>query len=337
MTVTPLDDRIDLGAERTPLEPLDRFGEWLGLPEQSLFIKRDDQTGLAGGGNKVRKLEYLCAEALGRGNDVLVTGGGVQSNHVRITAAAANRIGLASCSVLAADDDRAGTAAAGNVLLDRLLGTEIVWAGDIGYYDIEDAIESTCARLRSAGRNPYGIPVGGASVVGALGYVRGGLEIVEQIPDVDVVVVADGSGGTHAGLAAALGDHGRVLGVDVGTRPDLDERVPEKAAEAAHLARLAAPSGECRIDHRHSGSGYGEPTPEARVAIDAIARLEGVILDPVYTGKALAGLVTAVRQGTIEAGERIVFVHTGGMPALFSPRYSGWITDYPGVQLPTNA
>ncbi|HZU71898.1 MAG TPA: D-cysteine desulfhydrase family protein [Acidimicrobiales bacterium] len=318
-----LERRSPLAHQPTPLESADRLGAWLGLPAGTLMVKRDDCTGLAGGGNKARKLEYLCADALAQGCDVLVTGGGRQSNHVRMTAAAANRLGLGCTVVLAGGRPRHAT---GNVVIDQLLGPEIIWAGDLGYYQTEAAIEEASARLASAGRHPYAIPVGGASVVGALGYVRAGHELVEQWPDLDVVVVADGSGGTHAGLAAALGDHARVLGVDVGTRPDLDERVPEKAAAAAELAGLAPPSGRCLVDHRHFGAGYGAPTPQTRLALDAAARLEGLVLDPVYTGKAMAGLIAAVGQGELRPGQRIVFLHTGGMPALFAAAYAEWVS-----------
>ena len=318
----PLERRVRLCHAPTPLEPMDRLGRWLGLPEGTLAVKRDDCTGLAGGGNKARKLEYLCADALAQGCDVLVTGGGRQSNHARMTAAAANQLGLDATIVLAGSRPSHPT---GNLVLDHLLGPEIVWAGDLAYYETEAAIEGEAARLRAASRRPYAIPVGGASVVGALGYVQAGVELVAQDPDVDVVVVADGSGGTHAGLVAALGDHGRVLGVDVGTRPDLDQRVPEKAAEVADRAGLAPPAGACVIDHDRYGPGYGAPTPETRVALDAAARLEGLVLDPVYTGKALAGLVAAVGDGRIRRGQRVVFLHTGGMPALFATAYAEWI------------
>lgn len=321
-----LDERVGLAHGPTPMEPMDRLGAWLGLPAGSLFVKRDDCTGLAGGGNKARKLEYLCAEAVAAGCDTLVTGGGRQSNHARMTAAAANRLGLGCTLVLAGGRPRHPT---GNVLLDHLLGADIVWAGDLDYYGTEQAIEAACDRLRSEGRRPYSMPVGGASVTGALGYVRAGQEILAQRPEVDLVVVADGSGGTHAGLVAALGDHSRVLGIDVGTRPDLDDRVPEKASEVAERAGLAAPVGSVRIDHQRFGSGYGAMTDEARVALDAAARLEGLVLDPVYTGKAMAGLIHAVREGLIPPGQQVVFLHTGGSPALFANAYAEWIVSRP--------
>ena len=326
----------------TPVEPLPRLGGELGMEPEALWVKRDDISGLAGGGNKARKLEYLCADARDRGCDTLVTGGGAQSNHVRMTAAAANRLGLA-CTIVV------GTARpevpAGNLLLDELLGPEIVWAGeeggDLDYFGVEAAIEEVCRRLGEAGRRPYGIPIGGANAVGALGYVRAAHELREQLPDVEVVVVADGSGGTHAGLAAGLGDHAMVLGVDVGARPDLDEQVPAKAADTARLAGVPEPvgaeeafgggAGAGAVDHGRFGSRYGDLTEECREAMLLAARLEGLLLDPVYTGKAMAGLVAARRSGRIAPSTRTVFVHTGGLPALFTEPHARWLRAGPGL------
>jgi 1-aminocyclopropane-1-carboxylate deaminase/D-cysteine desulfhydrase-like pyridoxal-dependent ACC family enzyme len=213
---------------------MDRLGKELGFPTGGLLVKRDDLTALAGGGNKVRKLERLCADALEKGADTLVTGGGRQSNHVRMTAAAANRLGLACTVVLASGPPKVAT---GNVVLDELLGPEMVWAGDLDYYALEDRISDETDRLRADGRAPYAIPIGGASTVGALAYSDAADELLEQAPDLDLVVVADGSGGTHAGLVAGLGDHAKVLGVDVGTRPDLDDAVPDMAIDVATASR----------------------------------------------------------------------------------------------------
>jgi D-cysteine desulfhydrase family pyridoxal phosphate-dependent enzyme len=319
----PLEARVRLAHLPTPLEPMARLGARLGMAPGALWVKRDDATGLAGGGNKARKLEYLCADAIEQGCETLVTGGGRQSNHVRMTAAAANRLGLACTIVLGADEPATPT---GNVVLDHLLAPEIVWGGPLDYYAMEDAIRATCASLAVEGRRPYEMPIGGASAVGALGYVRAAHELLEQFDgDLDWVVVADGSGGTHAGLLAALPAHVRVLGVDVGTRPDLDEQVPAKAAEAAVRAGLPAPTGPVLIDHGHFGSGYAVPTDDCRRALDLAARFEGLILDPVYTGKALAGLVHARREEVIAHDARVVFLHTGGLPALFAASYADWV------------
>jgi D-cysteine desulfhydrase family pyridoxal phosphate-dependent enzyme len=307
---------------------MDRLGSELGFERGRLWVKRDDCTGLAGGGNKARKLEYLCADAIAQGCDVLVTGGGRQSNHVRMTAAAANRLGLDATLVLSSKEPTHPT---GNVVLDYLLGADLVWVGELDYYGCEAAIDDVCDRLRAEGRHPYRMPIGGASPVGALGYVAAADELGEQLArtgdTASVVVVADGSGGTHAGLVAGLGDHARVMGVDVGTRPDLDEQVPAKAAEVAQLAGRPAPVGTVWMDHSSFGAGYGAPTDECREALDLAARYEGLILDPVYTGKAMAGLVAARRQDRIPADATTVFLHTGGLPALFAAAYAGWIRD----------
>lgn len=319
-----LESRVELGFTPTPVRAMDRLGRSLGLPDGALWIKHDDATGLGNGGNKLRKLEFLCAQAIEQGCDVLVTGGGRQSNHARLTVAAANRLGLECHLVLAGDRPDVPT---GNVLLDELLGAQVEWVGNLDYYPLEEAIVAASDRLAAEGRTPYAIPVGGASPVGTLGYARTALEILEQVPEVDLVVVADGSGGTHAGLVAGLGDHGRVLGVDVGTRPDLDTAIPPLAAAVAELAGLPAPTGEIRIDHERWAPGYAAPNPAAREALRLVATLEGVILDPVYTGKAMAGLIAAVREGRITSDHRVLFIHTGGTPALFASSYAGWVRD----------
>jgi D-cysteine desulfhydrase family pyridoxal phosphate-dependent enzyme len=315
--------RVRFAPLPTPCEPMDRLGAALGFPPGGLLVKRDDLTALAGGGNKVRKLELLCADALERGANTLVTGGGRQSNHVRMTAAAANRLGLACTVVLASDPPTTST---GNVLLDDLLGPEMVWAGDLDYPELETRIVAEADRLQVEGRQPYVMPIGGASTIGAFAYVEAARELLEQVHDVDLVVVADGSGGTHAGLVAGFGDHSKVLGVDVGTRPDLDRAVPDMATEVAAYAKLPPPLGKVQIDHDRFGSAYGDPTDACREALLLAARREGIVLDPVYTGKAMAGLIAAVRERRIDpTSQRVVFVHTGGMPALFSSRYAGWI------------
>ncbi|MFZ6004626.1 MAG: D-cysteine desulfhydrase family protein [Actinomycetota bacterium] len=317
-----LERRVQLGiAWPTPVQPMDRLGAALGLDPGRLWVKRDDLTGLAGGGNKVRKLEHLCADAMAQGCDMLVTGGGEQSNHARLTAAAANRLGLDCTLVLAGDPVPVPT---GNIEIDHLLGAEIVWAGPIGYYALEQRMRDEADQRSALGRKPYLIPVGGASTIGELGYVVAARELLAQLPGVSLVVTGDGSGGTHAGLAAGLGSLDLVLGVDAGTRPDLDAVVPEKAAAAAELAGLPAPVGRVAVDHDRFGEGYGAPTAGCREALDLAARMEGLVLDPVYTGKALAGLIAAVREGRAPKSGTIVFMHTGGMPALFEPRYAMW-------------
>jgi 1-aminocyclopropane-1-carboxylate deaminase/D-cysteine desulfhydrase-like pyridoxal-dependent ACC family enzyme len=316
-----------------------------------LWVKRDDVNGLGGGGNKARKLEFLCADAIALGCDVLVTGGGPQSNHVRMTAAAANRVGL-DCVVVV--PGVAPVTATGNVLLDELFGPEIVRLGPdrpepppapdgdparapggLDYEAVEAAIIATTERLVAEGRRPYGIPIGGASPVGALGYVLGADELLGQAVEAlgvkpDVIVVADGSGGTHAGLSAGIGDHGRILGVDVGARSDLDAVLPAKTVEVAALAGRSEPAGIPEVDHAQVGRRYADLTDACREALLLTARTEGLLLDPVYTGKAMAGLMAARASGRIGPRTRTVFLHTGGTPALFAAGVGDWLRRAPG-------
>ncbi len=323
-----LERRTPLAHLPTPLLGADRLGRELGLAPGRLFVKHDDVTGLAGGGNKVRKLEYLCADAVEQGCDTLITGGGRQSNHVRLTAAAANRLGLTAVLVMASDRPAVPS---GNVVMDELLGAEMVWAGVLEYDDLDARIAAEVNERVGRGARAYHVPIGGATAVGALGYVRAADELRSQLADagadLGLVVVADGSGGTHAGLVAGLGDAGLVLGVNVGTRPDLDVKVPAKAAEAAALAGRSAPTGDYSIDHDRYGTGYAEATDEGLAAMRLAARTEGMVLEPVYTGKAMAGLVAAAREGRLPTEGAIVFLHTGGLPALFAGRYATWIRD----------
>jgi D-cysteine desulfhydrase family pyridoxal phosphate-dependent enzyme len=306
----------------TPLEPMDRLADALGLPPGRVFVKRDDCTGLAGGGNKARKLNYLCADALAAGADTLVTGGGRQSNHVRMTIAAANRLGVRAVAVLSSDEPKTPS---GNVVLDHILAPEFVWAGPLAYYPVEERIGQVCDDLRAEGRVPYQIAIGGATPVGALGYVDAADEIRDQLGELPALVItADGSGGTHAGLVAGLGDHARVVGFDVGTRPDLDDVVPREAAATAELAGRGTPVGDVRVDHDYFGADYGAPTDAAREALHLFATCEGLLLDPVYTGKAAAGFVDYARTGRLPDGP-IVFVHTGGTPALFANKFAQWV------------
>ncbi len=302
MTVAPL----RLSAWPTPLDPAPRLAAALGLRPGDLWVKRDDLTDL-GGGNKVRKLEHLVAEAVAGRATVLVTSGGAQSNHARMTAAAAARLGLGAVLVLA------GTPSAerpGNLALEGLLGARVVTAGDVDGVALERRVEQVAARLRADGEVPAVLPLGGSSPTGARGYLTGAAELREQAPDAAHVVVAVGSGGTMAGLVAGLGGN-RVLGVDTGAVPDPDERV------AGLAAALGASDAPIRLRRDQVGAGYGVLTAAAAAAMRTAARTEGLLLDPVYTGKALAGLAAAVGDGSIRPGERIVFVHTGGLPGLF--------------------
>lgn len=306
---------VPLAHVPTPLEPADRLGAALGLRAGALWVKRDDCTGLALGGNKARKLAYLVADALARGGDTLVTGGGRQSNHARMTAAAARRHGLGCVLALASDPPAEPS---GNVVLDLVLGAEIDWLGPGGHDHTEAGIDAACARLRDEGRTPYRVPVGGASPVGTLGYVDAADELRAELPELDLVVCADGSGGTHAGLAVGLGDHARVLGVDVAARDDLADAVPQLAREVAVEAGRPEPAGELQLDVDHRGPGYARPSDAGHDALLTAARTEGLVLDPVYTAKALAALASRVADGRIAPDCTVVFLHTGGSPALWT-------------------
>jgi D-cysteine desulfhydrase family pyridoxal phosphate-dependent enzyme len=320
--VTPTDGIATLP---TPVQRMDRLAEALGT-SATLLVKRDDLTGLALGGNKVRKLALLVDDARAKGADCLVTGGGPQSNHARITAAAARRVGL-DCHLALAGDEPGSRE--GSLLLDELFGARLQFDGADGYYEIETAIGALADRLRADGRRPYAIPVGGASTIGVAAYALAVDELRTQLAaDPDWCVVADGSGGTHAGLITGLGprSHCTVLGVDVGTRPDLDTMVPTLARDAAEQLGRDAPDGAAHVDHGHVGGGYGALSEECLAALRLVARTEGLVLDPVYSGKAMAALIRAVRDGVIAAEHTVVFWATGGSPALFARRYEATLT-----------
>ncbi|MFE1796736.1 pyridoxal-phosphate dependent enzyme [Streptomyces sp. NPDC059517] len=303
--ITPL----SLGTWPTPVEPMPRLAAALGLGRDDLFIKRDDLTGLGGGGNKIRKLEWTVAEALTNGADTLVTTGAPQSNHARLTAAAAARLGLRA--VLVFPGER-GTARSGNLVLDAFLGAEIVFSGVTGQEALADAASRVCDRLRSEGARPALLPFGGSSALSARGYVRCGEELMSQVPGLRTAVVALGSGATMAGLVASLGAE-RTLGVDVGAVDDARRRVESFAVP--HAPDVHA--DDLRIDRGHIGAGYASLGRSVEEAMTLSARLEGVVLDPTYTGRAMAGLVAAARCGEIVPGDRTVFLHTGGLPGLF--------------------
>jgi 1-aminocyclopropane-1-carboxylate deaminase/D-cysteine desulfhydrase-like pyridoxal-dependent ACC family enzyme len=317
--VTSSDPGPPLAVTPTPLHDLPRLTALLRGPR--VLVKRDDLTGLALGGNKARKLERLVADALERGCDTLVTGGGVQSNHVRQTAAAAAARGLDCHVVLAGREPDAPT---GNVLLDHILGATLEHVPDDGHEALESEIAAASARLAAQGRHPYPIPIGGASLPGVLAYADAADELVAQATSaVDVVVVADGTGGTHAGLLAGFGDRGpRVVGVDVGARPELESAVEQMANEAARAAGRPPVTQPVEIDHEHAGPGYAQLDDPTRDALLLAARTEGLLLDPVYTAKAFAALVAGVRTGRFDGAATVVFWHTGGQPALFAGPYA---------------
>jgi D-cysteine desulfhydrase len=283
-------------------------------------------TGLALGGNKVRKLEYLCADALARGARHLVTAGLAQSNHCRQTAAAAAKLGL-GCTVLL--DGEAPATFSGNLVLDVLFGATICWT-NVGepnsprYQEaLDNGIRAEADRLTAAGTPAYPVTVGGSVPLGALGYVRAARELRAQVPDLVRVFCPSGSVGTHAGLAVGLGDHDLVQGVRLGDH-ELEERIERLAVDTADLAGLPAPRGRVRLDTRHQSATHTEPILEA---IRLAARTEGLVLEPIYTGKAMAGLIGACREGTLPADGSVVFLHTGGGPALLAGDHAEWLVE----------
>jgi L-cysteate sulfo-lyase len=320
--------RLRITHAPTPLEPMKRLSERLGGP--NLWIKRDDCTGLATGGNKTRKLEYLMADALRAEADCVITQGATQSNHARQTAAIACRLGLA-CHILL--EDRTGYTDAdytrsGNVLLDQLFGASIAVVP--GGTDMDKAMAELAERLRADGRRPYVIPGGGSNALGALGYVTCALELVDQANtaglDIDCVVHATGSAGTQAGLVTGLeGTRSGipVLGIGVrAARQPQEDRVFALAQRTAELLGVAGVVDRAAVvaNCDYVGPGYGLPTQGMIDAVKLVAQTEGILLDPVYSGKGMDGLVDLVRRGHFRRGQNVVFVHTGGAVGLFGYR-----------------
>ncbi|MFS2123611.1 D-cysteine desulfhydrase [Pseudomonas sp. Pseusp97] len=316
--------RLDLAGGPTPLDKLERLSAHLG---RELYVKRDDATPFALGGNKVRKLEFLAADALKAGADTLVTAGAIQSNHVRQTAAVAAKLGLRCVALLEnpiGTDDR-NYLSNGNRLLLDLFGTEVELVPNLDTAD--ELLAETGERLRREGRKPYLVPIGGSNALGALGYVRAGLELAEQIrtggQDFSAVVLASGSAGTHAGLAIALAEalpQLDVIGVtvsrsDAAQRPKVEGLV-ERTLEL--LGNDAPVMPKVQLWDEYFGPRYGEPNAGTLEAVRLLASHEGLLLDPVYTGKAMAGLLDGIRRDRFENVGPILFLHTGGSPALFA-------------------
>jgi len=318
--------RLDLVGAATPLQKLDRLSRMLG---RDIYIKRDDTTPLAFGGNKLRKLEFLAADAMHEGADTLVTAGAIQSNHVRQTAALAARLGLRCHALL---ENPTGTTDSdylhsGNRLLLDLFDAQ---AEPVASLDNADAqLQALAERLRGDGHKPYVIPIGGSNPLGALGYVRAGLELAQQAETMGLacsaVVLASGSAGTHGGLALALAHampDTAVVGVTVSR--SVAAQMPKVAGlieGTAGLLDVEVPS-RLRIElwDEYFAPRYGEPNAAGMDAIRLLASTEGVLLDPVYTGKAMAGLLDGVARGRFPGDGPVVFLHTGGAPALFAYR-----------------
>jgi len=302
----------------TPIEELPRLSEHLGGPR--IMIKRDDQTGLAFGGNKTRKLEFLVADAMQQGARTLVTGGAIQSNHCRQTAAAAARYGLGCILVLAGEKPDRPTA---NLLLDQFFGAEIVTVNDRSVRD--QVLQETFDRAEASGKQPYFVPYGGSSPIGALGYAFAMDEFMQQGVHADWMVFGTSSGGTHAGLVLGQRYTGKVLGISIDEpREWLTSHVSALATQASDFfgRRIDFTPGDVLANDTYCQAGYGVLTDGEREAIKLFARTEGLLLDPVYTGRAAAGLIDLVRLGHFASDETVLFWHTGGQPALFADKYS---------------
>jgi D-cysteine desulfhydrase len=307
--------RVPLACLPTPVQELPRLSAALG---RRLFIKRDDLTGLALGGNKTRKLEFLCADALRRSADTLITTGAPQSNHCRQTAAAAAVLGLRCVLVLTGQSQPAET---GNLLLDSLVGAELVWTGT---KDRDQALQDTFAREQSAGRQPYLIPYGGSNPLGAAAYATAVRELMGQKIRPDWIILPSSSGGTQAGLVLGtrwFGLSGRIHGISVDWKANpLRDKIRALAEETlqAFGSGESVPAESILVDDRFLGAGYGKAGDLEREAIRLFARREGILLDPVYTGRAAGGMLEMIRRNEIGVSETVLFWHTGGTPALWA-------------------
>ena len=319
--------RLPLATLPTPLQEAPRLAAAIGLDR--LLIKRDDNTGLAMGGNKARKLEYLVADAMRAGADVLVTLGAPQSNHCRMTAAAARVAGLDCRLVLAGHPIEE---VQGNMLLDQLFGATWTFAGD---RPAPECMARVAEELRAAGRNPYVIPVGGSNGLGAIGYVGCSFELAEQLRQRGerprYVVCAGGSCGTLSGLTlgvALSGIGAEVVGVSISRSvPDRVAKVRQIMSESCEHLDVPVPEVLPTLWNDYIGPGYGMPTELSRRALETVAFSEGILLDPVYTAKAFGGLMGEIDAGRVERSDLIVFVHTGGTPALFADPALYWHAD----------
>ena len=313
--------RIELLGAPTPLEHLPRLSDHLG---RDIFIKRDDVTPVALGGNKLRKLEFLVADALRQGADVLVTAGAIQSNHVRQTAAVAARLGLKCVALLenSPGSHSENYLSNGNRLLLELMNTEVIAVEALNNPDAQ--LEEQATRLEAQGFRPYIVPVGGSNALGSLGYVECAQEIAHQsegVVDFAAIVVASGSAGTHAGLAVGLEQllpETELVGVTVSRRAA--DQLPKVESLRQQVAQSLALTSRAPVTlwDDYFAPRYGVPNEEGMEAVKLLARLEGIFLDPVYTGKAMAGLIDGIAQNRFRRQGPIVFVHTGGAPALFA-------------------
>lgn len=316
--------KAELAHLPTPLEKLERLSKHLEGP--GIFAKRDDCTGLAIGGNKTRKLEYAIGDALAKGADTIVTAGPLQSNHTRQSAAACNKLGLRCDIVLStsADWHEPCHELTSNQLLLDILGTNLHYVET--EWDRPATMEKVAEQLRQQGFSPYILPAGASNAAGSLGYAQCAEELLEQAEaqdlTIDRIILPTGSGGTQGGLIAglvAMEKNIEVIGIDVDAAPEMVyEWTLDCAQGAGKLLGVDVNPGFVRIVQGYAGPAYGVPTAEMTEALRLSARLEGLVLDPVYSGKAMAGLIDLVKRGEIRKDENIVFIHTGGTPALFA-------------------
>lgn len=313
--------RLEFAHLPTPVEELPRLAKFLHGPK--LFVKRDDQTGLAFGGNKTRKLEYLLADALSKDAKTLLTAGAAQSNHCRQTAAAAARFGFSCVLILVGEEP---TNPSANLILDDLFGAKKIWVDKISDRDL--VLKHTFDQLAGSGQSPYLVPYGGSNPIGAMGYSNALKEFISQNIPVDWIIVASSSGGTQAGLAcqARLMDFsGRILGISIDEpREELQRHVAQLATSVSFLENesVKIQPEEILVNDDYCHAGYGVFTNLEKNAIKLFAEYEGLLLDPVYTGRAAGGLLDLINKGFFKSTDRLLFWHTGGQPALFASNYA---------------
>lgn len=311
---------------QTPVEKLERLTAAVG--GANIYIKRDDLLGLTGGGNKTRKLEFLVADALKQGADTLITCGGIQSNHCRLTLAAAVKEGL-KCRLILSEITPGSyhTGAGGNVFLYHMLGAENIKVVPWGS-DVMAEMEQAADKAKEEGRKPYIVPMGGSNALGALGYVACAEEIMQQaffsgVP-IDHIVIACGSAGTYSGLLFGLRGnncHIPITGISVlNSKEVLQRRIAEIIEKIADYlgVNVPIPQETVSLFDEYLGEGYTVPTAGMIEAVKLVARTEGILLDPTYTGKAMAGLIDLTRKGYFKKSDNVLFLHTGGLPGLYA-------------------
>ena len=315
--------RLKLAKLPTPLDRAENLGKSLG--NLDLWIKRDDLTGFGFGGNKVRSLEYLAADAMKKNSNILITGGSHGSNHVRTTMAVAAHLGLKGFAVLSGTRPSTKN---GNLLLDQLLGAKLIFTGDENRSNIDDFIEDEVKRLQSLDERPYLIRRGGVSSLGCIGYVSAAMEICSQLQNLnlkpDILLCATGCGVTQAGLLLGfklMGLNCQIYGITVSrTRDECIAQIKQLIGETEETLGLNSkvPSNDIFVFDEYIGDGYTMPTSKGIEAIHLVAQTEGIFLDPIYTGKAMAGLTDLVKKGHIGLDQKVIFLHTGGSPSIFS-------------------